>query len=349
MSNKNIEQMERQKDFLTFYKHNLHNFLKENNLILGKKYNNLIIEIDFSQYKVEGKETKYLELSELKSMDHADYGCSLLKYMLNNANIEQREILLNNSHDFFYNHTLIEATYKNAEDIKLVFKRLNKNVLKEYSWQRSIKLLQKECDNQLYDELIQIVLENNISQLKMKKNKIILNLMLNHVKNDEIYNKYNSLIPDNELANDVFESLDLNYFELNVSKEKLFSSVILPNRDKYNSMHETFIEKINQDKVKDMLGIFSIEGEVKFKSSKHYRYMCRLKEDSSLDKDLLKLLVMSFYNLYLHTINNIPENEYEYQVLQNISSEMIYNNYLNYKLSKQSNKTEIYKEKKLKI
>lgn len=343
------EQITQQKLFVSFCQNVLGQFLKEKRLKLVVKYTTLKIENDFSQYNSDGKDTKHLGLSDLQNMDNFGYETQLIEYFLQNANTEQKEIILKNKYDLFYPHSLIEATYKEPEDIKLVVVNCMEQVkLKDYFWENSVKFLQKHCDNNLYDELIDIFLSKKVSQLKVKKNKIIVNLMLNHVKNDEIYNKFNSLIPDNELANDVFESLDLNYFELNVSKEKLFSSIVLPNRDKYNSMHEFFLDKINQDKIKNMLSIFSIEGEVKYKSSKHYRYMCRVKDNSIVDKDSAKLLLMSVYKLYVDTINNVPEDKREYEVIKEIGAENIYNNYLNYKLSKQS-KTESAKEKKAKI
>lgn len=101
-------------------------------------------------------------------------------------------------------------------------------------------------------------------------------------------------------------------------------------------------------KLKEILGIVAIDGEVKFKSSKHYRYVCRLKEGGLLNKENTQMLIISFCKLYAQTVNNRQEGEYEYKLIQEISPEMIHNYYLNYKLSK--NKPEItQKEKKLKI
>lgn len=336
-----------QQQFLFFYKDNLNAFLKEHKLKLINQYYALKIEGDFSQYNTEGKDTRHLSLSQLQNMDKFGYETQLIEYLLQKANDQQKQVIVKNTYDLFYTHCLIESVYQDSELLKQVFTHVGKVKLTDYFWESSVKFLQKHCDNNLYDEIIDIFLQDKTPQFKIKKNKIILNLILNHVKNDEIYNKYNKLIPDNELTNDVFETLDLNYFELNVSKEKLFSSIILPNKDKYNSMHEMCLEKINQQKIKDMLGIFSIEGEVKYKSSKHYRYMCRVNQSSNLDKENTKLLVMSFYKLYLHTISNVPEDKREYEALNEISSEMIHNSYLNYKLSKTN--PEAIKEKKNKI
>ena len=207
--------------------------------------------------------------------------------------------------------------------------------------------MQEKCDSKLYDEVIDIFLSGKIKEVQNKNNKIIINLMLNTVKDDTIYEKYNSLIPNNEIEDNFFDSLAIDCFDLNVSKDKLYSSIPLSNKDKYNDMHTTFLDKINTDKLKEIMGIISFDGEVKFKSSKYYRYVCRLKEGGLLNKENTQMLIISFYKLYAQTINNRQEGEYEYKLIQEISPEMIHNSYLNYKLSK--NKPESNKEKKVKI
>lgn len=176
-----------------------------------------------------------------------------------------------------------------------------------------------------------------------------MNLILNNVKNDEIYEKYNSLIPDNEINDDFFEKLEINCFDLNVSKDKLYSSIYLKNKDKYNDMHNFLLDKLNDEKLKDLLNIISIDGEAKFKSSKYYRYIVRIKEDGLLDYDKSKLLIISTCKLYAHTVNNVGEDEYEYKLVNAISPEMIYNNYLQYRLAQENKEVQRSKEKKVKI
>lgn len=341
----NDKEIREYRQFEQFYQKNLVNFCKEKGLNAYKETYDRNYKIGIASYE------RAIDSIDIKTIYLGDYGTDFVRYLLSHANKEEREQVVSNKFSFFSYESLALSSYEHPQDMKDIFKELGKeNVFKSYSWERIIKDMQNNCDSKLYDEVIDIFLSKKKKEIKNKSNKIIINLMLNTVKDDTVYNKYNSLIPNNVINEDFFDNLEIVCFDLNVSKDKLYSSIPLPNKDKYNEMHNKLLENLDNESLKSKLGIVSIEGEAKFKSSKYYRYVCRLKEGSILDKESTKLLIISFCRLYSNIVNNVREDEREYELINNISPEMIHSNYLNYKLSKnltEENKSN--KEKKVKI
>lgn len=333
-------------DFFAFIKKNLNNFLAENRLGVVNEYKDWVIKTTLNKHE---QEVSYYSVNDLRKIYFGNNGYSFIKYLLNNANEDQKFAVLSDAYDFFNYEHLIAANYKNIENLKIVFAHLGKGILKHYSFQNIIESMQSNYSSEDYDVLIDIFLSNKTKELQNKNNKIIMNLILNKIKSNEIYEKYNSLIPNNEINDDFFEDLHIVCFDLNVSKDKLYSSISLKNKDKYNDMHEFLLTKLNDEKLKDLIDLISIDGELKFKSSKYYRYIFRIKENGLLDQDKAKMLIIATCKLYAKTVNNIPEGEYEYKTLNNISSETIYNNYLQYRLAQENKNVAQNKEKKIKI
>lgn len=337
------EKITEYRKFEKFYQINLVKFCKEKNLNAYKEDYDKNYKIGIAPYERD------ISSIDIKIIYLGNYGTIFLSYLLDKANKEEREQLISNKFSLFNYENLALSSYENSQDMKDIFKELSKhNVFKTYEWERIIHDMQKNCDSKLYDEVIDIFLSKKTKEIKNKSNKIIINLILNAVKDNNIYEKYNKLIPDNEIKEDFFEQLEINCFDLNVPKDKMYSAILLANKDKYNDMHTKMLEKLNEPKLLSKLDIISIDGEVKFKSSKYYRYVCRLKEGGLLDKESTKILVISFCRLYANIVNNIKEGDLEYKKINEISPEMIHANYLNYKLSKNSPENS-NKEKKMKI
>lgn len=339
-------------EFEKFFKVNLSIFCKEKNLNIQNKY----YSKEYSLIQAVRSNDQVISLIQdvdIKKLYLGDYGNTFVRYLLDNANEEQRKIIILNEFYLFDVEQLGLSSYEHPQDMKDIFREFSKQkVYKSFQWENLIKDMQENCGSQLYDEVIDIFLAGQLKEIKNKNNKIIINLMLNTVKDDAVYEKYNSLIPDNVINDDFFDTLKINCFDLNVSKDKLYSAVSLPNKDKYNDMHLKLLEKLNDEKVMGKLDIISIDGEAKFKSSKYYRYVCRVKEGGLLDKNSTKLLIISFCKLYAQTIANArnKDGEREYELLNNISPEMIHSHYLSYKLSKNLNEeNKSNKEKKPKI
>lgn len=341
----NDKQIIEYRNFENFYQKNLFNFCKEKGLNAYKEHNLDYYKIGIQPYERD------INSIDIKKIYLGDYGSLFVRYLLDNGTKEEKELVINNKFSLFRYEYLAYSSYEYPQDMKNIFRELGKeNVFKSYTWESIIKDMQKNCHSKLYDEVIDIFLSKKMKEIKNKSNKIIINLMLNTVKDDTVYNKYNSLIPNNVINEDFFDNLNIVCFDLNVSKDKLYSSIPLANKEKYNYMHNKLLENFDNEKLKLMLGIVSIEGEVKFKSSKYYRYICRLKEDSILDKESTKILIISFCRLFSNIVNNVREGEIEFKLINNISPEMIHSNYLSYKLSKnltEENKSN--KEKKVKI
>lgn len=337
---------ENKKKFFNLIKTNLGSYLKENHLGIMNQYKDLVIKTSINK---QDQEVNHFSIEDLQKIYFGDSGYRFIKHLLKSANEEQRLTILKNTYDYFYYEHLVVANYRNQENLKIVFNHIDKGYLKHYGFQNLIESMQKDYSSEDYDELIDIFLSNKTKELQNKNNKIIMNLILNNVKNDEIYEKYNSLIPNNEINDDFFENLKITCFDLNVSKDKLYSSISLKNKDKYNDMHNFLLNKLNDEKLKDLLNIISIDGEAKFKSSKYYRYIIRIKEDGLLDYNKSKLLIIATCKLYSHTVNNIAEGEYEYKVLNEMLPEKIYNNYLQYRLAQENKDAQRSKEKKVKI
>jgi len=215
----------------------------------------------------------------------------------------------------------------------------------KYGSERLIKDLQKNCSKELYDKLIDLYLTEHKNKLNKKSNKIMLNLMLSETS-DEIYNKFNA--SDNEDNVNLFEDLNIDCFDLNISKDKLFDLILLSNKNKYNDMHESFLKNLNNNELSNKLGIIQIDGEEKYKSSKYLRYVFRVKK-GEFSKDNAKDLIISFFKLYSSTLNNRSENETEYDVLKTINPEKINALYLTQSLSKKLEEKKEIKPKKNKI
>lgn len=337
----------KEEDFLNFYKNVLSTFLYEKKLKLNYRAGTIYVEASYNS--TPGMIAIHLSKHDIDKINFGYYGSDFLEKAFSMANEKEKLAIVKNEFQLFDYKDLITRSYNNPEYMKIIFGNINKSVLKSYKWQSVINELKKVCSPQLYDELIDIFLSDKLSDLKVKKNKIIMNLMLDYVSNNEIYHKYNSLIPDNDISTDIFDTLGLDSFELNVAKNKLYSLIVLPNRDKYNKMHEKLIEKLNEETAKEKFEIFAVEGEVKFKSSKYYRYIFRVKENSAINMENAKMLVMSFYKLYRDKINNIPEDKREHEVLKEIDAKEIELYYLNHKLSKKTTMQPAMKEKKNKI
>lgn len=340
--------------FVTFYKSNLIKYCSENNLHIKKKSyeTHYKIEKRFSTDRENSVLDFMIDIKDLYLGGYGNeyYGSKFVRYLLDNGNEQQREQVIKNEFNLFRYRDLALSSYNNPKDMGDIFRELSKyKVLKDYQWEGIIEDMQENCESKLYDTVIDIFLDGKKKEIKMKSNKIIINRMLNIVKDDKIYEKYNSLIPDNEINEDFFENLNIVCFDLNVSKTKLYSAVLLKNKDKYNDMHECLIDKLNEEKLKEKLDIVFIDGETKYKSSKYFRYICRMKEGGILQKEDVKLLIISFCKLYSQTVNNIEEGEREYEKIKKISPEMIYNSYLSYKLSKNTKENNNNKEKKIKI
>ena len=207
----------------------------------------------------------------------------------------------------------------------------------KYSAERLIKKLQKTCSKDLYDHVIDLYLTEHQNKLNKKSNKIMLNLMLSEVS-DEIYHKFNI---NNENNINLFEDFNIDCFDLNVSKDKLFDVIFLSNKNKYNDMHESFLKHLSNEELLDKLGIVQIDGEEKYKSSKHLRYVFRVKKDV-FTKENAKDLIMGYFKLYSNTLNNRSENESEYDALKVINNEIINASYLNERIGKKlENKKEV--------
>lgn len=239
---------------------------------------------------------------------------------------------------------------KNENHVLEVWKFLKKENLfspsNKFGSERLIKDLQKNCSTELYDKLIDLYLTEHKNKLNKKSNKIMLNLMLSKTS-DEIYNKFN-VHSDNEDNVNLFEELNIDCFDLNISKNKLFDLILLSNKNKYNDMHESFLKHLSNDELLNKLGIIQIDGEEKYKSSKYLRYVFRVKKDE-FSKENAKDLIISFFKLYSSTLNNRSENETEHDVLKTINSEKINALYLTQSLNKKLEEKKEIKPKKNKI
>ena len=232
---------------------------------------------------------------------------------------------------------------KNENHVLEVWKFLKKENLfspsNKYGSERLIKNLQKNCYTELYDKLIDLYLTEHKNKLNKKSNKIMLNLMLSEAS-DEIYNKFN-VYSDSEDNASLFDDLNIDCFDLNISKNKLFDLILLSNKNKYNEMHESFLKHLSNDELLNKLGIIQIDGEEKYKSSKHLRYVFRVKKDV-FTKENAKDLIIEYFKLYSNTLSNRSENESEYDALKVINNEMINASYLNERIGKKlENKKEV--------
>lgn len=345
------KELEKYKNFEKLYFDILLDFCREKNILPKKEDYRSYWELKLTIAPIDT--LKIIEIKHqcngVRNIYLGDYEVDFFEKMYLKADENIKEMMCSGGFGAFsLNRGLAFVSSGNENNVLEIWKILKKENLfspsSKYQCERLIKNLQKNCSQNLYDKIIDLYLTEHQNKLNKKSNKIMLNLMLSHVS-DAIYSKFN-INGENNLS--LFEEFNVDCFDLNVSKDKLFDMILLSNKGKYNDMHESFLKHLSNEELLNKLGIIQIDGEEKYKSSKYLRYVFRVKKDE-FTKENAKDLIIGFFKLYSETLNNKSENESEYDALKRINPEQINSLYLTQRLSKNLEEKKEVKTKKTKI